>query len=179
MTKLSAVFEKAAKIRLLTLDVDGVLTDGKLYISDEGQDSKAFYARDGLGIKMLQETGVIIAVITGKTSQVVEHRMRYGLGVQHVFQGQKDKVPALEQLCDTLKIGFEEVAHVGDDINDLPLFARVGLSIAVADAYPLVLDSADWHTKAGGGQGAVREVCELIMQAQGTLAEQFDFYAKR
>jgi len=176
MTKLATVLEKAAKIRLLILDVDGVLTDGKLYIGDDGQDSKAFYARDGLGIKMLQNTGVNIAVITGKTSQVVEHRMRYGLGVQHIFQGQKDKVPPFQQLCKDLNVKPEEVAHVGDDINDLPVFARIGLSIAVADAYPLVLDYADWCTQAKGGQGAVREVCELIMQAQGTLAEQFSAY---
>lgn len=167
--------EKAARIRLLIFDVDGVLTDGSLFIGDDGQEYKAFHSRDGHGMKLLQSTGVQIAVITGRTSQVVRHRMD-NLGISHVFQGQLDKLPAYEAVKQTVGVADEEVAYVGDDVVDLPVMRRVGLAIAVQDAHSLVKQHAHWTTPNGGGRGAARDVCELIMHAQGTLQAEFDKY---
>jgi len=165
------ILNKAAQIRLVIFDVDGVLTDGNLFLGDDGQEYKAFYSRDGLGIKMLQRSGVEIGIITGRTSQVVKYRME-SLAVNHVFQGCTDKVPAFEELCQTLQLEPEQIAYVGDDVVDIPVMKRVGLAVAVADAHPLVIRHAHWHTPSPGGRGAARDVCELLMQAQGTWAEQ-------
>ncbi len=169
------VLARAKKIRLVIFDVDGVLTDGRLFIGDDGQNYKAFYARDGFGIKILQKTGVEIGIITGNTSNVVTHRM-HSLGIQHVFQGRVEKLPAFEELCEALNLQPEQVAFVGDDVIDVPIMLKAGLAVTVADAHPLVVDYAHWQTPSVGGFGAAREVCELIMRAQGTLAEQFGFY---
>jgi len=171
------ILDKAAQIRLVIFDVDGVLTDGSLYLGDDGQESKAFYARDGLGMKMLQDTGVEIGVITGRTSQVVAHRMN-SLGIQHVFQGRIEKLPAFEELCALLRLDTSQVAYVGDDVIDLPVLRRVGLAVAVADAHPLVIRHAHWHTPSPGGRGAARDVCELIMQAQNTWLTQLAHFDK-
>jgi len=172
---VKTIFDKAANIRLVVFDVDGVLTDGSLYVGADGQEYKAFYARDGMGMKMLQATGVIIGIITAKDSPVVTFRMQE-LGIKHVYQGQLDKLEAFHNLCDQLQLEPQQVAYVGDDINDIPVMLRVGLAIAVADAHFLVAKHAHWQTKFMGGRGAAREVCELIMQAQGTLAAQVNFY---
>jgi 3-deoxy-D-manno-octulosonate 8-phosphate phosphatase (KDO 8-P phosphatase) len=169
--KAYMLMEKAALIRLVVFDVDGVLTDGSLYLGEDGEEYKAFYARDGLGMKLLQSTGVIIGIITARNSPVVTHRMQ-SLGVEHVFQGELDKLAAFRQLCDKLQLEPHQVAYVGDDIIDVPVMLEAGLAIAVADAQDLVVKHAHWQTHAVGGRGAVREVCELIMQAQGTLADQ-------
>jgi 3-deoxy-D-manno-octulosonate 8-phosphate phosphatase (KDO 8-P phosphatase) len=169
------VLERAALIRVVVFDVDGVLTDGSLFLGDDGQEYKAFHSRDGHGMKMLQRTGVGIAVITGRTSQVVRHRME-NLGVKHVFQGREPKLPAFEQLLERLELTTQQAAFVGDDVVDLPLMRRCGLAIAVADAHPLVQRHAHWQTHQGGGRGAAREVCELIMEAQGTLDGQLRAY---
>jgi 3-deoxy-D-manno-octulosonate 8-phosphate phosphatase (KDO 8-P phosphatase) len=169
------VLEKAAQIRLVIFDVDGVLTDGSLYLGDDGQEYKAFYSRDGLGMKLLQDSGVEIGIITARSSNVVEHRMA-SLGIRHVYQGQKEKLPAFEGLCRKLALEAQQVAYVGDDIIDLPVMLQVGLAVAVADAHPLVARHAHWQTREVGGRGAARDVCELIMQAQGswfTCLEQF------
>jgi len=171
------ILDKAAQIRLVIFDVDGVLTDGSLYLGDDGQEYKAFYARDGLGMKMLQDTGVEIGVITGRTSQVVAHRMN-SLGIQHVFQGRIEKLPAFEELCALLRLDTSQVAYVGDDVIDLPVLRRVGLAVAVADAHPLVIRHAHWHTPSPGGRGAARDVCELIMQAQNTWLTQLAHFDK-
>jgi 3-deoxy-D-manno-octulosonate 8-phosphate phosphatase (KDO 8-P phosphatase) len=144
------------------------LTDGSLYLGDHGQEYKAFNARDGHGMVMLQETGVQLAVISGRSSSVVRIRME-GLGVAHVYQGRTDKVPAYEELKQSLGLPDEAIAYVGDDVIDLPVMRRVGLAIAVGDAHPLVRRHAHWCTGAPGGRGAAREVCELVMEAQGTL----------
>ena len=133
--------EKAARIRLLIFDVDGVLTDGSLFVGDDGQEYKAFNSRDGHGIKMLLKYGVEIAIITGRTSRVVEHRMA-NLGITHVYQGKLDKLPAYEELRGKLGISPEETAYVGDDVVDLPVMRRVGLAIAVQDAHPLAKQHA-------------------------------------
>lgn len=162
------VLEKAARVRLVVFDVDGVLTDGSLYLGDDGQEYKAFHSRDGHGMKMLQSTGVEIGVITGRTSEVVKHRMT-SLGIHYVYQGRLDKLPAFQDLLDKLGIEAHQVAYVGDDVVDLPIIRRVGLAIAVADAHPLVARHAHWQTPHGGGRGAARDVCELVMEGHGVL----------
>lgn len=172
---MSDIANRAKKIRVVIFDVDGVLTDGSLYIGDDGQEYKAFNSRDGHGMVMLQHTGVKLAIITGRTSEVVRIRME-SLGVEHVYQGRRDKLPAYEDLKQTLGIGDEVIAYIGDDVVDLPIMRRVGLPIAVADAHPLVLEHAAWRTSAGGGKGAGREACEMIMDAQGTLSEMLRRY---
>lgn len=162
------MLERAARIRLVIFDVDGVLTDGSLFLGDDGQEYKAFNSRDGHGMVTLQETGVLLAVITGRSSEVVRIRME-SLGVSHVYQGRRDKLPAYEELKGALGLRDEDIAYVGDDVMDLPIMRRVGLAIAVADAHPLVHQHAHWRTRMGGGRGAAREVCELILEAQGNL----------
>ncbi|RKZ59244.1 MAG: 3-deoxy-manno-octulosonate-8-phosphatase KdsC [Candidatus Parabeggiatoa sp. nov. 2] len=170
---METLLEKAKQIRLVIFDVDGVLTDGTLYLGDEGQEYKAFYAPDGLGIKMLQATGVIIGIISARNSKAVTHRMN-SLGVQHVYQGKLDKLSAYKQMCEKLQQQPQQIAYVGDDLLDIPVMRQAGLAIAVANAHFLVVKQAHWQTPAAGGRGAAREVCELIMQAQGTLAAQLN-----
>ena len=169
------ILEKAARIRLLIFDVDGVLTDGSLFIGDDGQEYKAFNSRDGHGIKMLIKHGVTVAIITGRTSKVVEHRMA-NLGVEHVYQGQLEKLPAYEKLANKLGISAAETAYVGDDIVDLPVMRRVGLAIAVQDAHPLVRTHSHWQTASCGGRGAARDVCEMLLEAQGVLEQEMSSY---
>ncbi|HKJ09555.1 MAG TPA: 3-deoxy-manno-octulosonate-8-phosphatase KdsC [Gammaproteobacteria bacterium] len=169
------ILARAARIRLLIFDVDGVLTDGSLYLSDDGQEYKAFHSRDGHGIKMLQANGVQAAVITGRSSQVVIHRMD-NLGIKHVYQGQEDKRVALDDLLTRLSVSGEEAAYVGDDVVDLPAMRRVGLAIAVQDAHPAVKRHAHWQTPSRGGRGAARDVCELLLEAQGKLDGELEKY---
>lgn len=169
MTINADILAKAAKIKLAIFDVDGVLTNGQLYFHPNGDELKVFHVHDGLGLKLLQQSGVAVAIISSRTSAAVEQRLT-ALGVQHIYQGQADKRPAFDQLLTKLKLTTEQVAYTGDDLPDLPLLRSAGLGIAVANARPLLLQHAAWQTQASGGQGAVREICELIMQAQGTLA---------
>mgnify|MGYP001813008672 FL=1 len=169
------ILEKASRIRLLILDVDGVLTDGSLFVGDDGQEYKAFNSRDVHGIKMLPKHGVSVAIITGRTSQVVDHRMA-NLGVKHVYQGKLEKLPAYEELAAKLGIPAEETAYVGDDVVDLPVMRKIGLAIAVQDAHPLVQAHSHWQTPSHGGRGAARDVCEMLMEAQGVLEDELDSY---
>lgn len=169
------ILEKAARIKLIIFDVDGVLTDGRLILGDDGQEYKAFHSRDGHGMKMLQHSGVEVGIITGRTSKVVEHRMA-NLGIKHVYQGKLEKLPAFEELIKKLGVQAHEVAYVGDDVVDLPIMLRVGLAIAVADAHHLVCKHAHWQTPHAGGEGAARDICELIMEARGTLNTQMQQY---
>ncbi len=159
---------KARAIRLVIFDVDGVLTDGSLFIGDDGQEYKAFNSKDGHGMVMLRQSGVQIGIITGRTSEVVRIRMD-SLGIEHVYQGKRDKLPAYEELKRATSYRDDQIAYVGDDVVDLPVMSRAGLSIAVQDAHYLSKQHAHWVTPSGGGRGAAREVCELIMDAQGTL----------
>lgn len=163
------ILERAQAIRLVLFDVDGVLTDGQIYLGNDGQEFKAFHSRDGHGLVMLQQTGVAAGVITGRRSEVVRARMAE-LGIAHVFQGVRYKLAAYEELLGRLGLADEAVSFVGDDWVDLPIMRRVGLAIAPADAHPLVARHAHWQTPSAGGRGAAREVCELVMEAQGTLA---------
>ena len=159
---------RARAIELVVFDVDGVLTDGSLYLGDDGQEYKAFNSRDGHGMTMLRQAGLAMAVITGRQSEVVRIRME-SLGVDHVYQGQRDKRPAYESLRDACGLLNEQVAYVGDDVVDLPVMRQVGLAIAVADAHPLVKAHSHWQTQSPGGRGAAREVCEALLEAQGKL----------
>ena len=174
---LELALEKAKKLKLLILDVDGVLTDGKLFFDNEGNEYKSFHARDGHGIKLLRQTGVEVAVISGRKSNSVALRMK-NLGIMHVYQGYENKQAAFNEIIKNTGITSEQVAHVGDDLLDLPIMIRVGLAIAVCDANFAVKERADWCTTLPGGQGAVREVCDFIMQAQGHFDEILNAYLK-
>ncbi len=169
------ILDKAAAIRLVIFDVDGVLTDGRLYVTETGDEIKAFHSRDGHGMKMLQNSGVEIAIITGRSSSIVRHRMAE-LGIAHVYQGQRDKLPAYHDLLEQLDLQPAQVAYVGDDVVDLPVMRQVGLAIAVQDAHPMVKQHAHWQTPNAGGRGAARDVCELIMEGQQTLQAQLAPY---
>ncbi len=169
------ILAKAAQIKLVVFDVDGVLTDGSLFVGDDGQEYKAFHSRDGLGMKLLRKSGVEIGIITARTSEVVKHRME-NLDIEHVYQGRLEKLPALQELLSKLGLSFEQTAYVGDDVVDLPVMCQVGLAIAVQDAHPLAKQHAHWQTPHGGGRGAARDVCELIMEAQNTLDTQLQPY---
>ena len=175
--KMQVITEKAKKIKLLILDVDGVLTDGKLFFDHQGNEYKSFHARDGHGIKLLRQTGVEVAVISGRKSNSVALRMK-NLGIEHVYQGHENKRAAFNEVIEKIGITSEQAAHVGDDLLDLPIMIRVGLSIAVADANFAVKQRADWCTTLPGGHGAVREVCDFIMQAQGHFDEIVNAYLK-
>ena len=167
------ILARAKNIKLVIFDVDGVLTDGSIIIGDNGEEYKAFNSRDGHGMRLLQYTGVEIGIITGRTSQVVEHRIT-SLGINHLYQGQRVKLPAFEDLIDRLNLKPEQCAYVGDDWVDLAIMSRVGLAIAVQDADAIVKKHAHWITPSKGGKGAAREVCELIMEGQGTLQDQIE-----
>ena len=169
------ILNKAAQVKLVIFDVDGVLTDGSLYLGDDGQEYKAFHSQDGHGMVMLQNSGVQIAIITGRSSQVVATRMA-SLGISHLYQGQRDKRPAYEELKEKLGLDDSQIAYVGDDVVDLPVMSQVGLAIAVQDAHGFAKQHAHWITASTGGRGAAREVCELIMEAQGKLQDHLQTY---
>ena len=155
----------AQKIKLIIFDVDGVLTDGGLYFSNDGQEMKRFNSLDGHGIKILKENGLEPAVISARNSKSVEYRIK-NLGIEYFYQGQSDKIIAFNELLKKLKVNADEVAYVGDDVIDLPVMTKVGFSIAVANAHELVKQHADLITEKSGGQGAVREVCDFILKVQ-------------
>lgn len=161
-----AMIARAATIKLLVLDVDGVLTDGRLYYGNAGEELKAFNIKDGLGIKMLQRAGVAVAIITGRSSQIVARRAGE-LGITEIVQGREDKRQALEELCIKLGLSPGDCAYMGDDLPDLAAIAAAGIGMTVADAAAAVARVADWQSTAEGGAGAVREACEFILDARG------------
>ena len=160
-----ALTERASNIRMLVLDVDGVLTDGKLYFDHDGNEMKAFNTRDGMGMKALQRCGIEIAVITGRKSEAVAQRMAQ-LGVQHVYQGREDKLSAFLHLLEITGLDALQVCFAGDDWIDIPVLLKAGLAVSVADAEDRVKEHAHWITGRNGGDGAVREICNLILSAQ-------------
>jgi 3-deoxy-D-manno-octulosonate 8-phosphate phosphatase (KDO 8-P phosphatase) len=162
---VDAVIERARHIRLLALDVDGVLTDGRLYLSAAGEELKVFHVRDGSGLVALQRAGIAVALVSGRDSAAVSRRAAE-LGIRHVRQGVSDKGAELDRLLAALAVGPAETACVGDDTPDLPMLRRAGLAIAVADAHPALVEAAHWTTTAPGGRGAVREVCDLLLSAR-------------
>lgn len=159
---------RARKIKLIAFDVDGVMTDGTLYLADDGQEYKGFNSLDGHGLKMLKSTGVELAIITGRTSRVVECRAK-NLGITLVHQGAHDKLAVYESLCRELQLSYEQTAFMGDDVVDLPVMRRAGLSIGVPSAPDLVKAHSHYITARAAGRGAVREACEFLMQAQGSF----------
>ena len=162
---MDAVLERARRIRLLALDVDGVLTDGRLYLSPEGEELKVFHVRDGSGLVAVQRAGITVAIVSGRDSAAVSRRAAE-LGIRHVHQGVADKGAELDRLLADLAIDPAETACVGDDTPDLPMLRRAGLAIAVADAHPALAEAVHWTTAAPGGRGAVREVCDLLLSAR-------------
>ena len=177
MSQLSPVEQRAKRIKVIVFDVDGVMTDGGLMIGDDGQEYKSFHSLDGLGMKLLKATGVEMAIITGRTSKVVTKRAET-TGIAHFYQGVEDKLEAFEDLLKKMNVSPEECAFMGDDVVDLPPMRRAGLAIAVPTATPLVKQYAHYTTQAQAGRGAVREVCELLMKAQGTFDGQMAQFLK-
>ncbi len=159
------ILERAKRVRLVIFDVDGVLTDGSLYLSDSGEEMKAFNTLDGHGMKMLQASGVLLAIITGRRSRCVELRAQ-NLGISHLYQGASDKLAAYRDLLEKLRLGPDETAYMGDDVVDLPVMRRAGFAIAVPDAPDIVRQNAHYVTRRSGGRGAVREACEFLMRMQ-------------
>lgn len=158
----------AKSVQLMIFDVDGVMTDGGLYYTESGEELKAFNTLDGHGLKMLQASGVKLAIITGRTSKLVEHRAR-NLGLDYLYQGAHNKLEVFNELLKTAGLKPEQCGYMGDDVVDLPVMRRVAFSVAVPDAPQIVRQHADYVTMARGGSGAVREACELVMREQGTL----------
>ena len=171
------VYDRARGIKLAAFDVDGVLTDGTLYLADGGEEIKAFNSLDGHGMKMLRESGVELAIITGRTSRIVELRAK-NLGIGLVYQGVEDKARAFAELLAARRLDAAAVAYMGDDVVDLPVLTRCGLAMSVPEAPLFVRQRVHYVSRAGGGRGAVREVCELIMHAQGTLEHKLQTYLK-
>lgn len=170
--------ERLAGLKLLVCDVDGVLTDGRLTYSDGGESVKTFHVRDGMGLRMLMENGVEVAIITARSGAAVAKRMS-DLKITHVAQGRGDKGAALQELLDRLKIRAEHTGYVGDDIIDLPAIRLANVGITVRDGHSAVRSEADWVTTAAGGQGAVREIADAIMECQGGLAEAIETLLQR
>jgi 3-deoxy-D-manno-octulosonate 8-phosphate phosphatase (KDO 8-P phosphatase) len=174
----AAIRERAARVKLVIFDVDGVLTDGKLIYAEDGHELKAFHVHDGLGLKRLLANHIEVAVITARLSRIVTERMA-DLGVAHVYQGQDDKLACFEQLLGALKLEAEETAYAGDDLPDLAVMQRVGFSVAVANAHPWVRERAHWRTRLAGGAGAAREVADLILAAQGRAEAEIAAFERR
>lgn len=164
------IMDCAAEIRLVICDVDGVLSDGLIYMGNNGEELKAFNVRDGYGIRCLITEGIHVAIITGRQSKLVADRATT-LGIEHLYQGQSDKLIAFEKILADLNLQPHQVSYIGDDLIDWPVMAKVGLSVAVADAHPILLQRAKYVTRIAGGRGAVRELCDLILQSQGKLDE--------
>jgi len=160
------VINRLERIKLLILDIDGVLTDGGIVYNDTGVETKEFNVKDGLGIRLLMEAGIDLCIITGRRSGALRHRCK-NLGIDLIFDGIDNKAAVFDLVLDRTGATAEETAFIGDDLPDIALMKRVGLAIAVADAHPIVLENADMVTSANGGKGAVREACEAILKARG------------
>jgi 3-deoxy-D-manno-octulosonate 8-phosphate phosphatase (KDO 8-P phosphatase) len=162
--------QRAARVKVMIFDVDGVLTDGSLTYGPDGEATKTFYVLDGLGIQLLQKTGVQTAIISARNSPIVVRRAA-DLGITHVHQGQHDKRLAFAKLLADTGFSAEECGYIGDDVIDLPLFTRVGFAVTVPSGHPEVQHRAHYVTSNPGGRGAVREVCDMVMRAQGTYEQ--------
>ena len=162
------IIATASGIKLLVCDIDGVFSDGRIYLGNDGEELKAFNTKDGFGIKALGQSGVDVAVITGRQSNIVEKRMT-ALGVKFIVQGEENKLPALQKIAEKLQLNAKQIAYIGDDVPDIACIKHVGLGVAVQDAHPLVRQAANYTTFLNGGFGAVRELCDLIMASQSTL----------
>ncbi len=163
-------FNAAAAIQLLICDVDGVFSDGRIYMGNNSEELKAFHTLDGFGVKALINSGLEVAVITGRKSKIVEQRMQ-SLGINLLYQGQQDKLAAYKELLHQLQLEPQQIAYIGDDLVDTPVMQACGLGVAVQTAHPLCKQAANLVTQTAGGYGAVREVCDLILQAKGKLEQ--------
>lgn len=172
---MSLYLDKARGIRLMGFDIDGVMTDGRLYFSPAGDEMKAFFSRDGLGLKMLAKSGVKLAIITGRNSPIVTKRAE-NLGITRVYQGIVDKRAAMADLLAREGLDFSQAGYMGDDVVDLSVMTACGFSATVPDCHALVRQQADYVTRAAAGAGAVREVCELILQTQGNWQQALAVY---
>lgn len=166
MTPTPDLLARAARIRLACFDVDGTLTDGGLYYADDGREMKRFHVQDGLGLRLLEDHGIAVALITARTGEVTTARAR-DLRLSHVHVGVADKAACLRSLRTSVGLAADEVAHMGDDLPDLPALAEAGFAVAPANAHPWILERVHWVTAARGGEGAARELCDLILQARG------------
>ncbi|ANO33792.1 3-deoxy-manno-octulosonate-8-phosphatase KdsC [Vibrio breoganii] len=166
----TSVFAIAKEIKLLICDVDGVFSDGLVYMGNDGEELKTFHTRDGYGVKSLMNAGIEVAIVTGRKSQIVENRMR-ALGISLIYQGQDDKIKAYNDIVDKLGIQPEHTGYIGDDLIDWPVMDKVALKVCVNDGHPLLVQRANYVTKIKGGHGAVREVCDLILEARGELEQ--------
>jgi len=174
----ASVQERAARIKLLLMDCDGVLTDGRVWLFDDGEEQKGFHTRDGLGIELWHRAGLKSGIISGRKSSAVQRRA-HGLGMAFVVQGVEEKVGAFVKTLADAGVTNDEVAFIGDDLNDIPLMLRSGFGVAVADAALEARERAHYVTKVAGGRGAVREVIELILKAQGRWDELTARYSKQ
>ena len=163
-----SILDIAKDIKLLICDVDGVFSDGLIYMGNNGEELKTFHTRDGYGVKSLMNAGIEIAIITGRRSQIVENRMK-ALGINLIYQGQDEKIKAYQDICTKLDIAPEQTGYIGDDLIDWPVMEQVALKVCVADGHPLLARRANYVTSIRGGHGAVREVCDLILQARNEL----------
>ncbi|NOH80153.1 3-deoxy-manno-octulosonate-8-phosphatase KdsC [Vibrio sp. RE86] len=163
-----SILSIAKDIKLLICDVDGVFSDGLVYMGNDGEELKTFHTRDGYGVKSLMNAGIEVAIITGRQSKIVENRMT-ALGISLIYQGQDDKIKAYQDICSKLNIAPEQTGYIGDDLIDWPVMDKVALKVCVADGHPLLVKRANYVTAIKGGHGAVREVCDLILQARNEL----------
>ena len=163
------------QLKLLVMDVDGVLSDGQIYFANSGEEIKAFNTQDGLGIKLLQKQGIESAIITGRQSEIVANRAE-NLGIDHVIQGCDTKLQALNTLKSSLGLEYHEIAYIGDDLPDLPAIRAVGLGMTVNNANPHIKDHATWCSTHAGGHGAVREACDFILEQRGVLQSVVEAY---
>ena len=159
---------RAKQIKLLICDVDGVFSDGLIYMGNNGEELKTFHTKDGFGVKAILNLGIDVAIITGRQSLIVETRMT-ALGIKHIYQGKEDKLMVYQSLLEKLNLSAHQVAYIGDDVVDLPVIKDCGLGVAVKDAHPIVLQGARFITRTKGGYGAVREVCDLFLQCHQKL----------
>ena len=171
----TSIVEKLAQVKLLILDVDGVMTDGKIYFNEQGECLKAFNVKDGLGITMLLRCNIHVAIISGRSSPIIQKRANE-LGVKHVYVGQLKKLEAYKHCIEQLTIQPNQVAYLGDDVNDLPIMKQIGLSITPADAFDEMKKASMWVTTRNGGNGAVREVCNAIIMAQEKWSQAMKIY---
>jgi 3-deoxy-D-manno-octulosonate 8-phosphate phosphatase (KDO 8-P phosphatase) len=171
MTIAAELWRRLAAVRLLSLDLDGVLTDGGLYYTDEGTELRKYDVKDGMGIKLVQRAGLAVSLITQSTAPAIAHRA-VRLGIEQAHLGIEEKLPMLRKICDGLGFGLDAVLHIADDVNDLPVLRAVGLPVAVADAVAEVKAVADLTTSRPGGHGAVREICDLLLRARAMVDEQ-------
>ncbi len=172
------VRQLARRVRLAAFDVDGVLTDGRLILGDNGEEFKSFFTQDGQGLVMLLKAGFEVAIITGRQSNIVVQRMRE-LGIDHVYQGCNDKLAIFEKILDDTGLKADQAVYMGDDLPDLPVIRYAGLGITVADAHEFVCRHVDYRTKQPGGKGAVREVCDLLLDAHGLLDGIYEEYLNK